>query len=290
MIDILFFRKVDSWVILTLLFFVVFDAFIWWQIIFGGLNKNIEIYFLDVGQGDSELVVLSNNVKILIDGGPDNKVVGELSSVLKPADRYIDLVILSHPQTDHFAGLIDVLQRYKVGAFISPGRSGPAQGFKDLEKTIRENKIPTIALGEGDKINYLDSRFDVLSPSFNLLQSAEPNDWGLALKMASGGIKALFAGDIDSKIEESLALKYDLDIDILKISHHGSKFSSSKSFLEKATPQISVIGVGKNSYGHPAEQTLKNLASIGSQIFRTDKDGTVKLLINNEQVNVFKKK
>jgi competence protein ComEC len=282
--------KIDNWVILIILFFVIFNIFIWTQIIFGGSSKNIEIYFLDVGQGDSELVVLPNNVKILIDGGPNNKVVGELSSILRPTDRYIDLVILSHPQTDHFAGLIDVLQRYKVGAFISSGRSGPAQSFKDLEKTIRENKIPTIALGEGDKINYLGSRFDVLSPSFNLLQSAKPNDWGLALKMASGGIKALFAGDIDSKIEENLALKYDLDIDILKVSHHGSKFSSSKSFLEKATPQISVIEVGKNSYGHPTEQTLKNLASIGSQIFRTDRDGTIKLLINNEQVNVFKKK
>ncbi len=282
--------KSDNWFILLILFLVIFDGFVWYQILFARPNQNAELYFLDVGQGDGELIVLSNNVKILIDGGPNNKILEELNYVSRPTDRYIDLVILSHPQADHFGGLIDVLKRYKVGAFISPGRSGLAQSFKDLEKIIQENKIPTIALGEGDKINYLNAHFDILLPSLNLLQSAEPNDWGLAIKITSGGTKALFAGDIDSKTEESLALKHDLDIDVLKVNHHGSRFSSSKNFLEKITPKIAVIEVGRNSYGHPAEQTLKNLASVGSQIFRTDRDGTIKLLINNQKIAIFTRK
>jgi competence protein ComEC len=282
--------KVDNWVILIILFFVIFDIFIWTQIVFGGPNKNTEIYFLDVGQGDSELVVLPGKVRMLIDAGPNKKVLDELADVLPPYDRYIDIVALSHPQLDHFGGLIDVLKRYEVGAFIYNGRRGEIAAFGDLEKIINKKKIPAIVLEEKDKIKYQDSRFDILSPSGGLLSSAELNDTTLVMRLLSQGVKILFTGDIDSKIEESLAQRYDLDIDVLKVSHHGSKFSSSEEFLKIATPLISVIGVGKNSYGHPAKQALSRLASVGSQIFRTDKDGTIKLEINSGQINIFKEK
>lgn len=281
---------IDNWVILLVLFLVIFDFFVWGQIVFGGANENLEVYFLDVGQGDAELVILPGGAKVLIDGGPDNKVLKELTSVLKPTDRYIDLIILSHSQLDHFAGLIDILKRYQVGVFIFNGRRGTADAFQELEKVIKENKVASAILAEGDKIKYIDSRFDVLSPSKKFLTSNELNDTTLVFKLDSQKARILFTGDIDKKIEDYLTGKYDLDIDVLKVSHHGSRFSSDSEFLKEATPEISVIEVGKNSYGHPTEQTLNRLASIGSQIFRTDRDGVVKLAISDGEISIFKGK
>ncbi|MEE8131873.1 MAG: MBL fold metallo-hydrolase [Candidatus Paceibacterota bacterium] len=279
--------KIDNWVILLVLFLVIFDIFVWKQVVFDSPNENLEVYFLEVGQGDSELVFLPGGVKILIDGGPNNKILDELSSILNPTDRYIDLVILSHPELDHFGGLIDVLKRYQVGAFIFNGRRGTAAAFQDLEKAIKDNKIAAIVLGEGDKIKYAENQFNILSPSEEFLSSYELNDTTLVMKLDSQEAKILFTGDIDKKIENYLIKKYDLDVDILKIPHHGSRFSSSKEFINEASPKVSVIEVGKNSYGHPTKQVLNRLASIGSQIFRTDKNGTVKLIIDSQNINVF---
>jgi len=282
-------ERIRNWVILLVLFLVVFDVFIWAEILFNGPNKNAELYFLDVGQGDAELVVLPGGVKILIDGGPNNRILGQLNSVLSPFSRYFDLIILSHPQTDHFTGFIDVLKRYQAGVFISNGQKGTAQNFKDLEKIIQENKIRAITLAEGDKIRYQDNYLDILSPSKDLLLSNELNDTGLAIKLKTQGAGALFTADIDSKIEEELIKKYNLDIDILKVAHHGSRFSSSEKFLINSSPKIAIIEVGKNSYGHPTKEVLNKLASVGAQIFRTDKDGMIKLSIYNSQINIFRK-
>lgn len=282
--------KISDWAILLILFLVAFDVFIWTQIVFSAQNKNTEVYFLDIGQGDGELAILPDNVKVLIDGGPNKKILDELASVLSPFDRYIDLVVLSHPQLDHFAGLIDVLKRYQVGAFIFNGRRGETAAFGDLEKIINENKISVIVLGEKDKIKYQDSRFDILSPSKNLLSSAELNDTTLVMRLLSQNAKILFTGDIDSKIEEYLAQKYDLNVDVLKVSHHGSRFSSSEEFLRATTPKLTIIEVGKNSYGHPTGEVLSRLVLIGSQIFRTDRNGTIKLVLDNDRINIFKEK
>ncbi|PIU99090.1 hypothetical protein COS59_01615, partial [Candidatus Wolfebacteria bacterium CG03_land_8_20_14_0_80_36_15] len=110
-------------IILLLIFLFAFDGFLWWQIVFGAPFKDrSDIYFLNVGQGDSELLVLPGNIKVLIDGGPNKNVIYELEKVLKPTDRYIDLVILTHSEADHLTGLIDVFKRHRVGVFIFNGR------------------------------------------------------------------------------------------------------------------------------------------------------------------------
>lgn len=270
--------------ILFFIFFAIFDFFVWQAVVLDKPNKNLEVYFLNVGQGDSQMAILPGGAKILIDGGPDNKVVGELSSILPPLDRYIDLMVLSHPQYDHFAGLIDVLKRYEIGAFIYNGRMGEIAAFKELEKVLKEKNIRIIVLGQGDKIKYGQSQFDILSPNAEFLKSGELNDTSLVMKLAG---KIMFTGDIGEKIEKYLAENFDVSVDVLKVAHHGSKFSSGKEFLEKARPKISVIEVGKNTYGHPTEKALNNLASVGSLIFRTDKNGALKLIFDGEKVNIF---
>lgn len=280
--------------IIFFVFLAVFDLFVWSLIIFNNQNNNLEVYFFDIGQGDSEMVILPGNIKVLIDGGPDKKILSELAEILSPTDRYIDLIILSHPQMDHFAGLIDVLKRYKVGAFIYNGRAGEAKAFKDLENAVKENLKESgalkIILAQGDKIKYQDNIFDVFSPPKEFLASKELNDTTLVLKLSVGNFKALFTGDIGENIEKYLAENFDIRTDVLKVGHHGSKFSSGAEFLNETKPEISVIEVGKNSYGHPTSQTLIRLANVGSQIFRTDLDGAVKLVVDGASINIFKKK
>lgn len=277
------------------IFLVVFEIAVWKAVLFEKPNSDAEIYFLDVGQGDSQLVILAGGVKVLIDGGPNNKIVNELESVLRPTDRYIDLVVLSHPQADHFNGLIDVFRRYQIGAFIYNGRVGTAKSWIELAKIVEENKIPAIVLGQGDKIKYQDDYFNIISPNEDFLFSKELNDTVLVMELANvdknAETKILFTGDIGKNIEEYLVDNFDLNnVDVLKVAHHGSKYSSSAYFLNKIKPKIAAIEVGKNSYGHPTKEALGRLASIGAQIFRTDRDGAVKLAISGNEINIFKKK
>jgi len=277
-------------IILLLIFLLVFDIFIWWQIVFNAPEKSkSDVYFLNVGQGDSELAVLEGDIKVLIDGGPNKAVINELDKVLRPTNRYIDLVILSHPQTDHFMGLIDVFRRYNVGAFIFSGRESDSASFKELKEIIEQKNVPIIALGEGDKIKHLEDEFFVLAPNKDALESSNVNDTTLVLQLISQKLKTLFTGDTEGNIEKNLIAKYgnNLRSDILKVAHHGSKYSSSDNFLKIVDPEISVIEVGKNSYGHPTPETLNRLANIGSQIFNTYKNNTVKVTLKEGKAYVF---
>ena len=118
---------------LTLLVLLAGNVFVWQAILFGGGAENLELWFLDVGQGDSQLVNLPGDVQILIDGGKGPKVLNELAKALRPTDRYIDLVVATHPDFDHYGGLIDVLKTYEVGAVITNGLSGKAKAFGVLQ-------------------------------------------------------------------------------------------------------------------------------------------------------------
>ncbi|MDP1719302.1 MAG: MBL fold metallo-hydrolase [bacterium] len=263
------------------------NIFVWRAVAFGPRYKDLELDFLKVGQGDSELVILPGNVKILIDGGPDATVLNSLAKVLGPLDRRIDIVVNTHPQLDHFGGLIDVLKNYSVGAVIGNGRDGTIPAYFDFKKAVAASGAKDIILAEGDKIRYGEAVFDFLGPSKKNLTSKELNDTILVMLLKYGSLAALYTGDAGQDIEDELIKKYDLSAQVLKVGHHGSKFSSSPEFLKAVRPLISVIEVGKNTYGHPTKQALGGLANIGSQIYRTDQDGTVKIISDGKTLKVF---
>lgn len=273
---------------LIILVLFVTNLFIWNAILFWGASNDLELYFLDVGQGDGQLISLPGNVQILIDGGPGIKTLSEVNKALGPTDRYIDLVILSHPQLDHFGGFIDVFKNYSVGAFIFNGQNGIALAYKDLIKAVEENGAQRVILGEGDKIRYKDYILEILAPSSSDLASKEANDGGLVVMLKALNLKVLYTADIDSKLEKKLISKYELKADVLKVGHHGSKYSSSKEFLVAVSPKVAVIEVGKNNYGHPTKAALSRLANTSSMIFRTDQDKTVKIISDGENLKIYK--
>ena len=275
---------------LSFLLLAGFNLFIWYQVITGA-GSNLNLYFLKVGQGDSELVELPGGVQILIDGGPDKSVLLELAKALPANDRYLDLLIMTHPQTDHFAGFFDVVERYKVGAFIATGREGETETWEKFRRLLEEKQIPVILAQAGDNIIYKNSRFEVLSPDSEMLRDKEINESSIILKLESERVKALFTGDAGFKAENrllSVSETDNLNIDILKAGHHGSRFATGAGFLAAATPLISVIEVGqKNRYGHPTEAALNRLKAIGSAIYRTDQNGTVQLRIKGGKIAVY---
>jgi len=278
-------------VIIIVGIFILTDAVLWYGIIFDRTIAGPEIYFLDVGQGDSSLVLLPDNfshkIKILIDGGPANGKVGKnLENIFPANDRYIDIAVISHPQLDHFGGFIDLFEKYDVGILAVGPAAGKGVYWEALREVIEKRKIPVIVLAAGSAITYGESRWKTISPESGTI-TKDVNDMALVMKLDSGGISALFTGDIGANTEAALAAAYDIDVDILKVSHHGSRFSSSGAFLKKVSPLVSAIEVGKNSYGHPTEDALRRLAAVNSQIYRTDINGLIKVAYQDQQLKVF---
>lgn len=276
---------------IALLLWGIFDLFLWYSIFFSNTPRTPELYFLDVGQGDSQFLLLPETrgraVKMLIDGGrPNGEVMENLEKIVSPADRYIDIVMLTHPQLDHFGGIIDVLERYKVGVFIHNGREGATAAWEDVGRVVKEKNIRTVALKQGDKLSYGENIFSIISPNSRFLKSEELNDTCLVSLFEFRGVKALFTGDIGEDVEEYLVKNYDIDADILKVGHHGSKFSSSRNFIKEVSPKIAVIQVGKNTYGHPTKETISRLSAAGAKIYRNDGDGMVKLIFGPGYVEV----
>lgn len=267
------------------------DAVLWFFIVSEDLPNAPRFYFLNVGQGDSELVFLpkvnGGSVTLLIDGGPDAKLSSELAKVLPVGNRRIDLVLMTHPQLDHFGGFIDVLQRYEVGAFLGTGRAGTTKAYRELMRIIRERQIPYITLARGGRITYEGVVIDILSPNKQNLFSKELNDSCLVLRIQTAETRALFMCDAGEHIERELVAEDDVRADILKVGHHGSRFSSSAAFVRAVQPKVAVIEVGKNSYGHPTKDALARLATVGAQIFRTDKNGMVRLAVERGALKVF---
>ncbi|MEK7077214.1 MAG: MBL fold metallo-hydrolase, partial [Patescibacteria group bacterium] len=275
-------KKLDNLSLVIVIVIVIFDLLVWGQIVFAKPAGNPALYFLDVGQGDGTLLSLPGDIQILTDAGPNQSAVREVEQALGSSDRYIDLAIITHPQLDHFNGFYYLLDRYEFGAFIINGRTDAA-AKKELEALIGKietKKIPIITLAAGDRIRSGDNTLDFLSPDASWIQSGELNDTSFVAMVRTTDWSALLTGDIGANVEGDLTEKYDLKADILKVPHHGSKYSSSEQFLREVEPKLAVIEVGENRYGHPTREVLSRFDAVGVKTFRTDRDGTVKMETN----------
>ncbi|MDP3953340.1 MAG: MBL fold metallo-hydrolase [bacterium] len=271
---------------LSFLVLIGFNLVIW-QGVFERVSPHpLEVYFLDVGQGDSQLIVFPDGVKMLIDGGPDKEVLFELEEVLPSTDRYLDMIFMTHPQLDHYGGLRDIVDRYQIGAFVFSGREGEGEAWEIFRDLLIEAEVPVVLVGQGDRVVHAEAILDVLWPDKEFLGHREVNESSLVMELQSEGIEVLLTGDIGPPTEEKLLEIYDMDTDVLKVAHHGSRFSTSLDFLGEATPALSVVQVGSNSFGHPTEATLQRLSKAGSRVYRTDKDGRVKLMLEDRRIGV----
>jgi competence protein ComEC len=270
------------------------DIFCWCAVVAGRPAARASVHFLDVGQGDSELVVFPGGITIMTDAGPTDAVLGSLEKTL-PGRKYIDLALITHPQADHFNGYNFILDHYDVGAFLYNGRDDDpgVAAWNDLKNKIAAKHIPFITLAAGDRVHYEKNEVDILSPNSQFVASAELNDTGLVEMIQTENFRAIFTADIGFNVEDWLVAHVkDLQADILKVPHHGSKYSSGDALLRAVDPLVAVIEVGaKNVYGQPGAATLARLASsTHAEIFRTDKNGTVDVLYENGKFVITREK
>jgi len=329
-----------------------------WLIVFSFPDNRLHLVFCDVGQGDATLIT-KGFTQILIDGGPNDKVLTCLKNNLPFFDRTIEVVALTHPEADHLTGLISVLDKYKVEYFLTGPEGNDSAIYQELLARLTKSEIlnPKSKIKDtnfqnpkfktfkklkfllfgfvsnfvlrasdltqvvnpyaGEKIKIGEITLDSLWPSrewmaenieaqsvladFSLRQNerglkpsktesvlgaktrdSKLNDYCLVFLLTYRGKKVLLMGDADSRVQDKIisanswlftSLK---GIDILKFPHHGSKTGMDKNFLEQIKPKIAVISVGKNSFGHPAEETLEMLKNAGVKVRRTDLEGEIK--------------
>jgi competence protein ComEC len=253
-------------------------------------DSNLEVDFLNVGQGDAELIKTPFGQNILIDGGPDSSVLGVLGDQLAFWDRKIDLMILSHPHEDHITGLVEVLKRYDVKKIIYTGVAYNAPVYPAWQKLVADKKIPVSLIIHPQIIELSENcHLQILFPQENLVGKgfADLNDTSIVARLTYGQTNFLFTGDAGKAIEAKLP-KSEISAQVLKVGHHGSDNSTAKEFIESVKPELAVIEAGAgNKYGLPSERTINLLKRENVKVFRTDLDGTVRVLSDGLRISTF---
>ncbi len=246
-------------------------------------QETLNVYFLDVGQGDAILIDYGA-YEMLIDGGPDGACVAEIAPYI---DGHLEVVVATHPHSDHIGGLDDVIRAFTVEEVYANGdRSATTNAYKQFAAAVDAAGLLEVKAATDRPILLGDLAFEVLNPR---CLSGDANEDSVALMLSFGEVDFLFTGDIESGAESDL-LQSDLlpnQIEVLKVAHHGSKYSTSDEFLDQINPVIAIYSAGVgNRYGHPHEETLDALEESGTEIFGTDVDGTIHVAVSDGQIRV----
>lgn len=247
---------------------------------------NLQVHFIDVGQGDSIFIELPNGETALIDGGPRSSEEMVLNYLSKQGVEKIDYLVATHPHEDHIGGLIGVVENYDIGKIYMPDVVHTTKTFENLLLAI-QNKGYKISKAEaGDRI--LDKEglsIHILAPEINVSVD-NLNNYSIVLRLDYGKNSFLFTGDAESQSEETMINKgYGLKSDVLKVGHHGSSTSTTDEFLNKVEPKYAVISCGKdNRYGHPHEEIIAKLTNKNIKIYRTDMDGNIIATSDGEKI------
>lgn len=279
-------KKTIPLIIFTLLFLNILT---WLAVYNLSQPKFWEVTFFNVGQGDAIFIETPEAHQILIDGGPGSVILEKLGEEMPFWDRSIDLIILSHPEQDHLVGLLEVLKRYQVENILWTGVQRATPEFKEWERLIKEERAEIFIAKVGQQIWAAETVFEILFPFENLegQEFKNINNTSIILRLIFGDNSFLFTGDAYKSVEREILEKgIDVDSDVLKISHHGSKTSSAQEFIERVSPKIAVISLSENNlYHHPHEATLETLEKYGITVLRTDKEGDIKFFSDGKKIN-----
>lgn len=247
------------------------------------------VHFIDVGQGDCSLIVSGENA-VLIDGGERENSEEILSYIYDLGLKKLDCIVATHPHSDHIGGLIGVLEKFPVEEVLLPrlseSNTPTTRVYEDLLNGILQSGAKVFAAKPGDKYEYGEIKYTVLAP---FSQDSNLNNMSVVLRMEYEDTSFLFTGDAESRLEYSvLDSGADIQSDVLKVAHHGSNTSSEQVFLKEVKAKYAVISCGlNNSYGHPHDEVVSRLRSVGSSIYRTDKSGNIVFALNEEGIAVF---
>lgn len=268
-------------------------VFVVWYAVVSESREGVLVAFLDVGQGDAIFIQAENGSQVLIDAGPNSKILEELAKVMPFYDRSLDIIIATHPDADHIGGFPDVFKNFKVEKITEPGVDSETGLYREFQRLTKLEEAQKILARRGMKIILDDNTYLLVLFPDRDVSGLDTNDASIVAKLVYGKTSFLFTGDSPKKIEEYLvsldgnSVGGELDVDVLKAGHHGSKTSSAEEFLNAVSPALAVISAGAdNRYGHPHQEVLDVLNKFGIKILRTDELGTIKIKSDGRNLQI----
>lgn len=272
-------------------------------------QKHFQVTFFNIGQGDAALIQFADGKKMLVDCGPDKKILAKLGMALPFYDRTIDYVLATHPDLDHYGGCVDVLKNYNVKEIIINGHKKEYDPYwRAWDEAIKNEGAIVKIITSAEELIIASSTLQFMSPDSSLplaVSADDSNNYSIVFKLKNERTSFLFTGDMEEPLEKALEYKYcsttarvqnieplrqassntvgaqylvpcpALQANVLKVGHHGSDTASGEEFLNLVNPKTAIISVGKNKYGHPSLRVMKKLERVGTEILRTDEVGDI---------------
>lgn len=247
------------------------------------IKEDVVVHFLDVGQADS-IFLEFNNKTMLIDAGTNDTKEFIYNYITKEGYNKIDYLVATHPHADHIGGMSYIVKNLEIDKIYMPKVTTNTKVFENLLTEIDNKKLKIKTSKAG--LNILDEgdlKIDIIAPIKDKYE--ELNNYSTCIKLTYKDISYLFMGDAEKLVEDEINM--DIQADILKLGHHGSSSSTSKSFLKKVNPKYAIISVGEdNSYNHPHKETLTKLKDNNIKVYRTDKSGTIKVSTDGKNIKI----
>lgn len=281
-------NNLKKYVILILLlssFFYTFFSYVQ-KNFFQVSNHNLRFHFIDVGQGDSSLIITPKGNTILIDAGDEAHAKKVVSYIREQGIEKLDLVIATHPDADHIGGMDKVIKNFDIDVFAMPDVSAKTNQYKQIQRELKAKKMRATRLYQGDEVQIDDDiDFEILSPVKGKKYD-DTNEYSIVAKIVYKDTSFILMGDATMENEVDIINNVpDIDIDVLKLGHHGSSTSSSDYFITKTSPNIAIISCGKdNKYGHPHQEVMRVLKKHGVTPYRTDEMGDIVITSDGKEI------
>lgn len=253
-------------------------------LLFGGCapsaeeGEGLKVIYIDVGEGDATLLIGPTGKTMLIDGGSASARESVLAQLASAGVETLDVMLATHPDEDHIGGLPTVLARYPVNDLYANGRADTAI-FHSLESAARARGLMLLQVEAGERIPWeAEAEVRVLGPA-KVRPTDSSNNQSAIVQVVYGGHRFLFTGDAEHTSEAEAVARYGkgLASTVYQVGHHGSSTSSSPAFVQAVAPEVAIVSVGPNSYGHPDRLVLRRLALAGAEVYSTEASGTIRL-------------
>lgn len=246
---------------------------------------NCVVHFINIGQGDATLIQIDDSYSLIDTGTVAH--YDDLSTYLDAQNvNHIENMIVTHPDADHMGGAYKVIQDYDVSNFYTTNTTNESQAYQKMIRSLKQEKLKKQVVASGDRIDFgKGSQGKVFGP---IGESEDNNESSLVIRLDYGENSFLFTGDTTARMENKINEKYDIDVDVLKASHHGSDTANGVMFIRDASPMYSIISVGaNNNYGHPDSNVLRRLEKYSTEdVLRTDEDGSIVISSDGKELSV----